>query len=201
MNKNSIRKNGMIITLALAVVFFLVVFNRKGEDQPESTPVLPTVAANQSEDEETISTNVTLIVDVKGEVMQPGVYEAEDESRVNDVILLAGGFTEEADVFPVNLAQRVHDEMTITVPKLGEEGISVTSVSGSSNSEVTDKIRINSATQTEIEKLSGIGPAKAQAIIAYREEHGLFSTVEDLLNISGIGEKTLENMRDQIQVP
>lgn len=138
--------------------------------------------------------NATIIIDIKGEVKKPGVYEVDKDLRVNDVILLAGGLTDQADEFAINLAQKLQDEMVIHVPKIGEEtegSIAVTN----------GKIKINYATQEEIETLNGIGPAKAQAIIQYREENGFFNTIEDLLNVSGIGEKTLENIKDDIQVP
>ena len=81
--------------------------------------------------------------------------------------------------------------------KKGEENIAAGSASGNAQG----KIRINYATVEEIQSLNGIGPSKAQAIIQYREENGLFQAPEDLLNVSGIGEKTLQNFIDQIQVP
>ncbi|MCF3941827.1 helix-hairpin-helix domain-containing protein [Oceanobacillus alkalisoli] len=149
------------------------------------------------EDQEASFENV--IVDIKGEVKQPGVYEISADSRVNDVIEIAGGFTEEADIQLINLAQKVHDEMSIIVSKQGEEAAANTSSSADAGTD--GKVRINYATQDEIESLNGIGPAKAQAIIEYREENGLFQRAEDLLDISGIGEKTLDSFIDQIQVP
>jgi len=138
------------------------------------------------------------MVDVKGEVSKPGVYEMPADSRVNDVIQKAGGFTNEADETQVNLAQRVHDEMIIVILKTGEEG---ETAGISSTAEHEGKVRINVADQAEIETLSGIGPAKAETIIQYREEHGLFQTAEDLLDISGIGQKTLDNIIDDIILP
>ncbi len=127
----------------------------------------------------------------------PGVYEMDAESRVNDVIKTAGGFTNDADQTQVNLAQRVQDEMIIVIPKEGEvaEQTSGGSMGGDG------KVKVNYATQEELETLSGIGPSKAQTIIQHREENGLFKTAEDLLEISGIGEKTLENIKGDIQVP
>jgi competence protein ComEA len=139
----------------------------------------------------------TIIVDIKGEVQEPGVYEVNFEARVNELIELAGGFTRNADPEQINLAQKLHDEMSIIVPKEG--GANELEETGMSDTQ--GKLRLNHATQEEIETLPGIGPAKAQAIIQYREENGLFQDVQDLLNISGIGEKTLESFMDQIQVP
>jgi len=151
-----------------------------------------------AQDEVTIDTTETeaiVIVDIKGEVEQPGVYEVDSQSRVNDAIQLAGGFTSEANEFVVNLAQKVHDEMTIVVPSLTDDG--------EPNGQHTNsnKVIINTASKEDLESLNGIGPSKAEAIINYRDEHGFFQSIEDLLNVSGIGEKTLENIRDYIQVP
>lgn len=160
----------------------------------ELTPV-ENLNVNPIETIENLPSDDKIVVDVKGEVTRPGIYEVTSDSRIHDVIELAGGFSVEADQSHVNLAQKVHDEMMIIVPKIGEES-SITGISSSSN-----KVRINYATQDEIETLPGIGPSKAQAIIQYRDEHGFFNSVEDLLNISGIGEKTLENMKEDLQVP
>ena len=168
-----------------------------GVKNNELIPVEPVL--NVPDDEEIVQQEQTsIVVDIKGEVIEPGIYELAIDSRVNDVIELAGGFSSEADQTYVNLAQKVHDEMMIMVPKVGEEALAL---GASVNAADSGKVRINYATQDEIEQLSGIGPSKAQAIIQYREEHGFFESVEDLLQVSGIGEKTLDNMKDDIQVP
>ncbi|RPF55568.1 helix-hairpin-helix domain-containing protein [Aquisalibacillus elongatus] len=140
----------------------------------------------------------TIFVDVKGEVNLPGVYEMPEGKRVKDVIDLAGGFTEDADQYQVNLAMILQDEMVIFVPSINSETTEHTS-SPITNSE--GKIRINSATKEELETIPGIGETKALSIIQYREEHGPFKQSEDLLNISGIGEKTLEKIVEFIVVP
>lgn len=146
--------------------------------------------------------DTSIIVDIKGEVQKPGVYEVDQHVRVSDAISIAGGFTEDADQTQMNLAQRVHDEMVIIVPKEGEEIIAVSTPGETTTTdEDRNKIRINQATLEEIQTLNGIGPKKAQAIIDYREEHGSFQSVEDLIEVNGIGEKTVENMKESIIVP
>jgi len=143
-----------------------------------------------------------IMVDIKGEITNPGVYEIDQNRRVIDVVKIAGGFTKLADEQQINLAQKVVDEMVIIVPKEGEEMIGhVTTAPLSDVDSNEPKVRINQATQEEIETLNGIGPSKAQAIIEYREENGPFQDVEDLLLVNGIGEKTLENIQDQIVIP
>lgn len=188
-----VKKNWILVLVGLVVIVFLFIFSNRTKEHSLENPVLPTVAVNSEELD--IENKSSIMVDVKGEVHQPGVYEIDADARVNDVIKLAGGFTEQADPMPVNLAQKVHDEMTIIVPEIGDDLV-VTGSIGTNR-----KVRINSATQAEIETLSGIGPSKAQAIIQYRDEHGLFVEIEDLLNVSGIGAKTLENIREDLQIP
>jgi competence protein ComEA len=140
----------------------------------------------------------TVMVDIKGAVAHPGVYEIRDTARVNDVVALAGGFTKEADETKINLAAKVHDEMMIYVPVRGEANAFASS---SLQADDSNKIYINTASEQEISQLPGIGKTKAQAIIAYREEHGPFQKAEDLLNVTGIGEKTLEKIKEYIVVP
>jgi competence protein ComEA len=139
-----------------------------------------------------------LFVDIKGEINAPGVYEVEESSRVKDVILLAGGFTGQAEPNGVNLAQKITDEMVIYVPAKGEHVTGLTSqTSFSSENQV---VNINNAPKAELETLPGVGPAKADAIIAYREENGLFQSVDELEKVPGIGEKSLEKLRDYISI-
>lgn len=139
-----------------------------------------------------------IVIDVKGAVKIPGVYEMDLGDRVIDAIEKAGGLSENAEEKALNLASLLQDEMVIYVPILGEDGSQFFSSSGS---ETTDngKVSINSATVEELQKLSGIGPAKAEAIVKYREEIGVFQSFDDLLQVSGIGEKSLEQMKDQIE--
>lgn len=198
---NILKKSSFFLVIAVAIGVFLF-FTRDDTDKSstELNAVLGTEAettAQEAAEEVITDLDTTAIVDVKGQVKMPGVYEVEIASRVNDVIDTAGGFTKEADKTQVNLAQKVQDEMVIMIPKEGETVVQLVG----EGMDGSDKVKINQASQEEIETLSGIGPSKALTIIKYREEHGLFKTEEDLLEISGIGEKTLENIKDDIQVP
>lgn len=187
----------MLIGVCLLLFLFLILWSKRQvfyeNDQvivglQESTPQsLPSVENDVEE---------TVMIDLKGEVKRPGVYELPQNARVKDAIEEAGGFTVEADEWSVNLAQKVMDEMVIFVPKK-MDGMDAESLSTS----MEGKVRINYATQEEIETLNGIGPKKAQAIIQFREENGFFQTIDDLLQVQGIGEKTLEKIKDQIQIP
>ena len=140
------------------------------------------------------------IVDVKGQVNFPGVYEVEEHLRVHDVIQLAGGFLEMANETAINLAQKISDEMVIYVPHLDEEINNASTATAWSPSQDEKKVSLNQATVGELETLPGIGPSKAAAIIKYREEVGAFQSIDELTNVSGIGEKTLEKLRDSLDL-
>ncbi|WP_347549522.1 helix-hairpin-helix domain-containing protein [Pseudalkalibacillus hwajinpoensis] len=137
-----------------------------------------------------------VMVDIKGAVASPGVYELQTTGRVKGVIAKAGGFIGDADQSKLNLAGKVVDEMVIYVPVVGEltlppQGLQV----GES-----DLISINTVDSSQLQELPGIGHAKSEAIIQYREENGGFKVIEDLQKISGIGEKTFEKLKDVITV-
>ncbi|MGA9289414.1 MAG: ComEA family DNA-binding protein, partial [Anaerobacillus sp.] len=156
-----------------------------------------TELAEQNDDEKPLKNEMEFVmVDVKGAVKAPGVYEIEGSGRVKDVIARAGGFLKEADQTQLNLASKVADEMVIYVPIIGENS---SEPLGSLPAE-SNFISINRADLTQLQELPGIGPSKAEAIIQYREENGGFTTIEDLQNISGIGEKTFEKLKDLITV-
>ncbi|MCK0471618.1 helix-hairpin-helix domain-containing protein [Halalkalibacter sp. APA_J-10(15)] len=151
----------------------------------------------EMEDEDlTEPLNEVIMVDIKGEVQYPTVYSLPLGSRVYEVIELAGGLTKEADERQVNFAQLVEDEMVIYVPAFDEmwNPVNIQQVNGVE----TGKVSINTADEKELEALPGIGPQKAAAIIAYREENGPFRSVEELQNVSGIGEKSVERLEGEV---
>lgn len=193
-----VKRNWVPIVIAVSIIVFIFIMNQDFlSAKDETLTIVDTSINNPEENDALIEDQGLVIVDIKGEISQPGIYEVSINSRIHDVIELAGGFSDEADQTHVNLAQKVQDEMMIIVPKSGE----AVPTTGTNAGAGSGKVRINYATQEEIETLSGIGPSKAQAIIQYRDEHGFFNSVEDLLQISGIGEKTLENIKEDIQAP
>lgn len=201
----------LIIIAVVGIVLFFTLQNDEFSDEDvtnddetnESELSLVFAEEEGTDSEEEQSTEV--IVDIKGEVKNPGVYEVAKDARIQTVIQLAGGFTKKADEQQINLAQKVQDEMVIYVAKEGEldEPFAPPAIAQieAGNSASDDLIQVNVATEDDLTKLQGIGPSKAQAIIDYREENGPFKQVEDLLEVNGIGEKTLENIREQIVVP
>lgn len=151
----------------------------------------------------------SVCVHVSGAVCEPGVYRLATGSRVDDAVKEAGGFSDDACADAVNLARVVNDGEQIVVPTLEQveqtdaAGVSDTSsVSGESFSSLTDsgKVNINTADAAALDALPGIGPATAEKIVADRQSNGLFSTIEDLKRVSGIGEKKYAQLSDLICV-
>lgn len=196
-----------IIGGVLAVIVMILV-GRGMMVSPPKEKVMVTNAVNTTRVEETtMMMPENCYVDVKGEVLRPGVYEFSCESRIQEVIKKAGGFTEEADETKINLAQKITDQMQIIVPNVQskQEGGVTEENSGkgsSTNTSVSNSkqgtININTATLEELQTIKGIGKKKAEAILQYRKEHGAFRTKEDLLQVKGIGKKALEAIESQV---
>ena len=144
-------------------------------------------------------------VDVKGAVKKPGVYQLQSNSRVHDALEKAGGMTEEADLKSINQAQKLSDEAVVYVAKVGENTVDVTASAPTSATLGTGQtksalVNLNTATEADFQTISGIGQKRAQDIIAYREANGRFKSVDDLKNVSGIGAKTLEKLKEYVTV-
>lgn len=132
-------------------------------------------------------------VHVKGEVNNPGYYELDYGSRIKDAIKVAGGASAAADVNKVNLAEKLRDGQAVVIPSAanGEQTAQPAS---------DGKVNINTASELELQTVSGIGEATAKSIIAYREAHGGFKKLTELKKIDGIGTKKLEKMKDYIKL-
>jgi competence protein ComEA len=148
-------------------------------------------------------TPAPLVVHVTGAVAQPGVYQLTASSRVQDAIQAAGGLLPEADAQALNLAAFLQDGEQISIPAVQPTLPASEPPSRAAplpTAQAGKLININTATQTELESLPGIGPALAQQIIAYRKVHGPFATIEDIIDVPGIGPKTFEKIKDLITV-
>ena len=166
-------------------------------------------ASSQSKTEGSEKDESKVTVDVKGAVANPGVYTLKASARVTDAIKAAGGMTEDADADAksVNLAASLSDEEVVYVATkdenlsvLGQSGTGQVSDKGGQTSAKDGKINLNTATSEELQTISGIGAKRAEDIIAYRESHGGFQSIDDLKNVSGIGEKTLDKIRESLYV-
>lgn len=189
--KKQIVKYGWIILvlfIPLAVSFFL----KEKSSEPIFTEEIMTVK-----------------VDIKGAVEIPGLYEVKEGSRIEDVIKLAGGLTEDADTSFINLSKIVEDEMVIIIDTKEEiesnkeESVQKEISSNRKEEEKTidssnSKISINKASKSELLKIPGIGSVKAEAILQYRGTNGFFQKLEDIQKVKGIGSQTYEKIKDYI---
>ena len=139
-----------------------------------------------------------VVVDVAGWVRRPGVYEFTEGARVIDAIDAAGGARPGALLQALNLAAPLADGTQILVPREGQESVAPPPVTG--GAVAGGLINVNTAAATELEELPGVGEVIAQAIVDYRTENGPFTTVDELIDVSGIGDATLENIRDLVTV-
>lgn len=159
---------------------------------------------NDNEEEETMAVHVT------GEVKNPGVVKIKEGSRIEDIIKAAGGLTENADITNVNLAYVVEDGMKIRIPSSNEEkdiedyitedsgkGVIMSEESSNSSSII---ININTANEVELEQLPGIGPSISSKIVEYRNKNGKFKSIEDIKNVTGIGNNKFDKIKEYIKV-
>lgn len=156
--------------------------------------------------------SLPIIVYITGEVISPGIVHLNPGDRIQDAINLANGLTENADLSNINLAYILSDGQKIYIPNKNEhldlptisndDGVAIVSDSSSSGlyDESTLKVNINSATQTQLEELPGIGSSTALKIIEYRNKNGKFKSIEDLKNISGIGDAKFNKIKDYISI-
>lgn len=191
--------------LLLAIIIYYFSTTESSDPPPTNDPFLldnPVETTQQTTElEQDPPQPETVIVDVKGAVAQPGVYPFTTEQRVIDAIAQAGGYTEAADTKQINAAKRLQDEMIIYVPQIGEEATDLSMPSFPSTQEATTpQVNINTADEAVLTTIPGVGPAKAKAIISYREQQGAYQTIEDIKKVSGIGEKTFDKLSEYITV-
>jgi competence protein ComEA len=198
--------------LILGAGFGLATLRQRSQPAPiEIIPPPATATIPPTPSPEPTSTTGPLRVYVSGAVANPAVYELPPGSIIDDAVRAAGGFATGADPVAINLAAPLADGMQVYVPLLGEVAATPPPVSQPPAPAATEEVRmggvtigglinINTATQTDLEMLPGIGPAMAANVIAHREANGPFATIESILDVPGIGEGRFEAIRDLITV-
>ncbi|MGO5673946.1 competence protein ComEA [Bacillus subtilis] len=204
MNWLNQHKKAIILAASAAVFTAIMIFLATGKNKEPVKQAVPTETENTVVKQEANNdeSNETIVIDIKGAVQHPGVYEMRTGDRVSQAIEKAGGTSEQADEAQVNLAEILQDGTVVYIPKKGE-GTAVQQGGGGSVQSDGGKgalVNINTATLEELQGISGVGPSKAEAIIAYREENGRFQTIEDITKVSGIGEKSFEKIKSSITV-
>lgn len=147
------------------------------------------------------SSNNAIVVEIKGEVMKPDVYTLSEGSIIKDLIEMAGGLTEEADISNINRAKEINNHDLIIIRNINDVNIDVETENNEVNEESDDgKISINDSDISKLKEIPGIGEVKANSIILYREKNNGFKSIEELKNVDGIGEKTFEKIKDSIKL-
>lgn len=206
----SIFKNKKFVIFIGLIIFMLggIFYYVKNDNKVSEDVVLVTKKVSSTK-----VSNKKMYVDIKGSVKNPGVYEFKENDRVIDAINYAGGLNKYANTSNINLSQKLSSEMVIYVfsnkeIEDGSKASSCSTICGVNVIEVnncvdennsSDKVNINNATLEELMTLTGIGESKAKNIIAYREKEK-FKTIEDIKNISGIGDALFEKIKDRIVV-
>ena len=194
---------------------FNVANAKEQEKTVETAPAQPEAVKEVTAPAKESVENRTLIIYITGAVEEPGVYELQIDDRLNDAIILAGGLAEGSATNYINLAAPLQDGTHIHIPYLSEiesgeaaqiaangaTGTTLPQNSADAGNEQQDRlVNINTAGQSELETLPGIGSVTAQRIVDYREKNGPFKSIEELKNISGIGEKKFEDLADKVCV-
>ena len=210
---------GIIISFVIGTAIFLYFYNK--EDSLDSPPI--TIKKKTEIKKEEVKETEKISVDIKGEVVTPGIYFMEANTRVIDVIDKAGGLTENADTTVINLSKKLKDEMVIIIyskdqvknfeeTKKQEEQLQEKCIQPDENSLKNDacitnnqttnngKVNINTATKEELMTLTGIGESKAKDIIKYRETSGLYTSIDDIKKVTGIGESIFAQIKENITV-
>lgn len=201
------KKERVVIIIVVCFIAFLSFFKIFKNDNMDEDLIVEESNYNEEDELDTgekidgesmEDLNSKLIVHIAGSVKKPGILELEPGSRVVDAIEMCGGLTEDASLDSINLARKLQDEEKIYIPKLGEELEEEVDLRVESTG-LGNLIDINTAGKEELISLPGIGDKTADKIIDYREGN-LFKTIEDIKNVSGIGEKKFEAIKDMIKV-
>ncbi len=197
-NMSWIFKNWYLVLVVGAVLLWLLI-DPSIDEEDELTDQMKEEHNVELQEEEDQSGATEYKIDLKGEIKRPGVYQVSENDRVEDVIQLAGGFTNKADKQMINLAERVYDEMVIYVPSTDENLEKTQQVLDTGSDD--QKIKVNIASVEEMQTIPGIGEVKANAIVEYRDTYGRFEKLEDLTKVSGIGDKTVEKLEEYVRIP
>lgn len=155
---------------------------------------------NENNESETQEVKNKIVVEIKGEVVKPDVYLLDEGSIIKDLIDIADGLTDEADISNINRAKELSNHELIIIYNINDEERENTNYALENDNESNNIININTATESELQNIPGVGEVKAKSIIIYREKNGGFKKIEEIKSVDGIGEKTFEKIKEFIKL-
>ena len=207
------QKIGLILAALLIVILaFIWLFSIYGNDQPKNEIKKSQESNNEVEFKLGIKEkeNKTIMVDISGEIITPGVVKLPEGSRIIDAITAAGGKTEDADLSKVNLAYILDDGVQLYIPRYNEKlekeivqtepGVGIIQEGINTTSKKDSKVNINTANKEKLATLPGIGEGTAEKIIEYRSKAGKFKAIDEIKKIPGIGESKFKSLKDKITI-
>jgi len=207
------QKIGLILAALLIVILaFIWLFSIYGNDQPKNEIKKSQESNNEIEFKLGIKEkeNKTIMVDISGEIITPGVVKLPEGSRIIDAITAAGGKTEEGDLSKVNLAYILDDGVQLYIPRYNEKlekeivqtepGVGIIQEGINTTSKKDSKVNINTANKEKLATLPGIGEGTAEKIIEYRSKTGKFKAIDEIKKIPGIGESKFKSLKDKITI-
>ena len=209
--KKYIEKNKkyVIIGLIFCILIIAIIIVKQFDTEEKETLDLISIEEN-TENTETVEEekDYKIVIHITGEVNNEGIIEIKEGGRISDAIEEAGGLTKEADLERVNLAYELEDGQKIYIPNKKDKDIEEYVTEGVDDIVLPDElskagdglVNINKASSEELQELDGIGEALAENIIAYRENNGKFKNIEDIKNVSGIGDSKYEKIKDNIKI-
>lgn len=195
------KKESIVVIASIFIVGVLLSIKAFGNAKEPKLEGVDAVFSENTIENDTVKLNIIetenslIMVHISGEVYHPGIYELLVGDRVVDAVNIAGGLTKQADVDKINLAKKINDEDKIYIPALGEE-VSI-SIEMQTNTQESGKININVASEADLQSLPGIGEVIAARIVEYRKTTK-FKNIEDILDVSGIGQAKFEAIKDSI---
>nr|MBB1521738.1 helix-hairpin-helix domain-containing protein [Clostridiales bacterium] len=207
------QKIGLILAVLLIVILaFIWLFSIYGNDPPKNEMKKSQESNNEVEFKLGIKEkeNKTIMVDISGEIVTPGVVKLPEGSRIIDAITAAGGKTEDADLSKVNLAYILDDGVQLYIPRYNEKlekeivqtepGVGIIQEGINTTSKKDSKVNINTANKEKLATLPGIGEGTAEKIIEYRSKTGKFKAIDEIKKIPGIGESKFKSLKDKITI-
>ena len=203
------KQKKIVIIVGIIIIIGILYFIYNGIDKKSTDQIDNNMLSIENNTKENEGTKELVIVHITGAVKTPGIVKLPEGARIEDAIDKAGGLTEDADISDVNLAYVLEDGIKIKIPTISEEkneeiiinssgeGIVEKEISNNSENKI---ININKANETDLQTLPGIGASLAGRIVEYRNSNGKFNEIEDIKNVSGIGDSKYENIKNLICV-